>query len=544
MLLLAVPALGRKSRAEVPEQASRTWAATGTAPAISLAHAGVTAVPRSPEADLLTMLTSAGRTIDADAKIVPTAVVPVESTLMERQESAGYLAPLNDNSARREREAELERLALHDPVTGLPNRIFLYTRLERALEQAHATDSSCTLMTLEVTGLDRIVQALGRQVGDMLLKQVAVRLRRLLRPNDLLARIDGPIFSLLMAQPSPPELLRDLAKRIELSMKEPIPVDGSHLEVGVAMGVAIHPEDGSDRRTLLRAADAALGKARRDKRALVICDDAVLDSTAELLQLRSDLVGAIADGQLQLLFQPLFDAASNQPAAVEALLRWHHPTLGLLEAKDFLRIAEQAGELHHIGLWVVHQCLEQQQFWRQEGLGIKVAINLASASLRIEEFPKLLRLALRHWRASPASLVIEISESAVMDELERGTKALDALRELGCELALDDFGVGFASLPHLQRLPLKEIKVHRQLIGQLQDNDGARAVMKAMIELAHGLGLRVVATGVEAAPLAQWLSRQRCDLLQGFHLGQPMESEQIVTLFRQAELQPLARAAE
>ncbi len=327
-----------------------------------------------------------------------------------------------------------------------------------------------------------------------------------------------------------------MAERLVEQLVEPLTVDGFRLQVGVSIGVALYPDHGAELDTLLQQADAAMYKAKRERLGFVVCNVEQKDSTRRQLELRRDILEALAADRLLLHFQPKVAADSREVVGFEALLRWPHPELGLLEPGAFLPVVEQTGLVARLAFWTLNACLREQRRWRYAGHDLPVAVNPAPACLRLPEPPRLLRMTLGHWEARADRLVLELPESAVMADVDATAPVLRAIAVTGCELALDEFGAGRSSLVHLARLSVHELEIPRTFV-QAMDADGpSRVVARSIVGLAHGLGHRVVATGVETETNAARLRAMRRDQLRGFLFGRPVPGEEVPALLRAGRL--------
>ncbi len=345
---------------------------------------------------------------------------------------------------RARRLEELERLALHDALTGLPNRLLLDDRLRQGLLQAQRRGEPLAVLLLDLNGFKQVNDTLGHHMGDRLLQQLAPRLAGPLRKSDTLARLGGDEFAVLLAPPTDLEEAGRAAERLVASLAEPFTIDGARLEVGASVGVALYPDHGVDAAELLRRADAAMYAAKRSGLGFAVCDHHDAGSVLRRRGLRRDLQEAIENDGLTLLFQPKVRARDHEPAGVEALVAWRHPEHGLLRAPDFLPLAEQTGLVLPLTLAVLNGCLRQQRRWRQAGRIVPVAVNLTPRWLLDDRFPQVLQLALRGWEGRPAELTLEAKESAISAEPGRAQAVLDAVARLGCRISIDDFGTGYS----------------------------------------------------------------------------------------------------
>ena len=425
-----------------------------------------------------------------------------------------------DVSARKVRLAELERLALHDALTGLPNRTLLLDRLNQALRAGWRGDAAMAVMLLDLDRFKQVNDTLGHQMGDKVLQAVAPRLAEPLRQSDTLARLGGDEFCILLPAAADAEDACRVAERLVDALARPFVIDGMTLELGVSIGLALHPEHGADAESLIERADAAMYRAKRDRLGFHVYERGAATDDSRT-GLRADLRRALDTGGLELLYQPKIDARTGAIAGVEALVRWPHPKRGMLTPDDFLPIAEQTGLILPLTLWVLGMCLRDQQRWRHQGHDLPVSVNISAKWLRDAQFPGILRLLMRQMDGRPDRLILEINESGLMADPERAAGVLSELAALGCRVSLDDFGSGQSSLPWLQRLALYEIKIDRSIVAAMAHDRGTAIVVRSIVRLAHGLGLRTVGEGVETDAVAEALVALGCDEVQGYRFGHP-----------------------
>ncbi len=434
---------------------------------------------------------------------------------------------LTDISARAERLAELERLALHDALTGLPNRALFHDRVRQSIAAAERHGECFAVMLLDLDRFKQVNDTLGHQVGDKLLQAAGPRLAGALRKSDTLARLGGDEFAVLLPAPVDMERTSTMAERLVESMFLPFVIDGMSLDLGVSVGAALYPDHGADLDTLVHSADVAMYKAKREQLGFSIFNAEQAEGSARRLNLQRDMRPAIDRDEMQVLFQPKVAVAGWAVTGAEALLRWNHPIEGTLTPDDFLPIAEQTGLVMPLTLKVLNDCLDAQRHWRHDGIDLPVAINISAKWLRDREFPKILNLLLRNWQGKPEQLMLEISESAVMIDPPGTLETLDAVAKLGVRITLDHFGTGYSSLPLLQRLPITALKIDRTFVGDLFAERSATVVVRSVVKLAHGLGLRVIASGVENERAADHLAAIGCDEIQGYFVGHPMTADQL-----------------
>jgi diguanylate cyclase (GGDEF)-like protein/PAS domain S-box-containing protein len=452
---------------------------------------------------------------------------PVEATFSRMQVDEKWvgIAILRDVTERKLQEAELERMALHDALTGLPNRTLLHDRIEQAIRNAQRARNQMAVLLLDLDRFKDINDTLGHHVGDLLLTEVGPRLQQPLRSADTVARLGGDEFAILLLGPTDLEMACRAAERIVEALRRPFAIQDLTLEVGISIGVALYPEHGATASELLQHADVAMYAAKRDQLGFVVYSAESDTNSVRQLTLTGELRRAIEEDQLVLEFQPKIDAQSADLAGVEALIRWLHPEHGAIPPNEFIHSAEQTGLIKPLTLWVLNAALRALQSWQQEGFEFGVAVNLSVKSLHDPQLPDVIRLLLQSWEQRPELLTFEITESALMADPATALKVLARISEIGCRLSLDDFGTGYSSLAYLQKLPIDELKIDRSFVVAMTHDDNAAVIVRSVVNLAKGLGLGVVAEGVETEQAFTWLRSLGCEHVQGFLFGPSMGSD-------------------
>jgi diguanylate cyclase len=442
-------------------------------------------------------------------------------TLQRRHDSRGKTPRDSVQTLKRRDEsldserAELIYRAAHDALTGLANQAFFREEVSRAIAEGFP-------FAVAVLDLDRFIlvnESLGHAAGDITLTFVARRLLSCTHPEDVVARACGDEFLLLFRGAKTGANAQRLAMRCLETLSEPLNVRGSELHLTASIGVAQFPADASDADGLLTYADEAMFHAKRAGRDRVRCYDAELMGLAyEREQIERDLKDALERGGFELLYQPKIDLAGDQIHGVEGLLRWKHPVRGRLTPQAFLSVAEDIGLIHSIGAWTIGQACSQAKQWRAQGLPhLRISVNVSGTQLHHPRFADLVHQALQRNALHPSYLEIEVSESALMANTARSASVLEELSRLGIVVAIDDFGTGYSSVRWLQQLPIDKVKIDCSLIRQIEHNAGDASIVRAIIALAHGLRLKVVAEGVESAAQLTILRRMGCDQYQGFY---------------------------
>jgi diguanylate cyclase (GGDEF)-like protein len=426
--------------------------------------------------------------------------------------------------------------AIHDALTGLPNRVLLRERIDDAIQFG----DGCTVMLMDLNHFKEINDTLGHHQGDRLLQEVAQRLRATLRAEDTVARLGGDEFAVLVRGPADPDAV---AESLLARLREPFVVDETTLQVGASIGLARCPEHGTDVETLIQRADIAMYAAKAASSGHATFDPAQNHHSPRRLRLAAELPGAIERGELTLAYQPKVDLSTGTIVGVEALARWEHPEIGELDPNEFVPIAEQTGLIIALTSAVLDAALERVAAWRALGHDLTIAVNLSARSFLDErlaaEIPQLLAA-----HDLPADcLELEITESMLMHDPQRAQETLERLAATGVGLAVDDFGTGYSSLAHLKRLPVDTIKIDKSFVLDMVDDDADEAIVRSTIELAHNLGLRVVAEGVESGEAWMRLSALGCDLAQGFHLARPLPAGHLLELLDAERDEPLRLVA-
>ena len=413
--------------------------------------------------------------------------------------------------------------ASHDELTGLPNRELLTQSLRYALRRGERRGDEVAVLLVELERFKEVNGTLGHRRGDLVLVEAARRLDALARPGDIVARMAGGEFALVLAPVAGDEEAGRVAADVVAALREPVDVRGVELDVGAAVGVACHPRDGRTFDALLRHADVALERAKVTRGRWIAYEPGFDEHGLERLALVADLTRAIEAEELELYFQPKVALEDGALRGVEALVRWRHPERGLLAPEEFIEPAEHTGLIRPLTMWVVREALDQAERWRAEGLELPVAVNLSVRSIT-PELPGELA-AILDGRDVP--LELEITETVGMGDADEALAVLEQLTALGIRLSVDDFGTGFSSLAYLKRLPVSAIKIDRSFVTEMDSDDSDRAIVRSTIDLARHLGMEVVAEGVETEAALAELRALGCHVAQGFLISPPLPVAQL-----------------
>ncbi|HEX2541875.1 MAG TPA: EAL domain-containing protein [Caldimonas sp.] len=415
-----------------------------------------------------------------------------------------------------------------DSLTQLPTRVYFEDRLAAAATKADASGSRLALLFIDLDGFKPVNDTYGHSIGDLVLEQVGQRLKALSRGKDVVARVGGDEFLLLLTNVASQEGVVNVSDRLIKGLSQPYTAEGREVMISCSVGIAMYP-DGCSHAKLIARADAAMYASKRSGGSTHCFYSTAMDADAEAqFELLRDLRKAIAQKEFELFYQPKIDSKSGKVTAVEALLRWKHPTRGVLLPSTFIPIAERFGLIGPIGNWVIEDACRQSRQWRDKGLRMRVAINLSAHQMRQDDIVERITGALHTHRIHPSLLTCEITESTAMEDTKTTQATFRRLGELGTHLSIDDFGTGYSSLSYLRRLPAEELKIDRSFIMDLEHSADARAVVDAVIKLAHALGLKVVAEGVENPRQQQVLAQMQCDELQGFLFAKPMSARALL----------------
>ena len=427
-------------------------------------------------------------------------------------------------------QATIKRLAFFDRLTGLPNHAQFEEHLRRSLPEVDAQNTSLALIVLDIDRLNEINDALGFHQGDMLLKDVAARIRDVAKSDAMVARMRGDEFAVVCVVNND-EDASSTVRTILSSLRAPFTLGELSLSINAVAGISLFPRDSTDATQLMRRADVALRQAKKTGKDFMFYASEQDKNSAQHLVLAGELRRTIEAGELVLYYQPKFEIPSGRVCGVEALVRWPHPARGIISPEDFIGLAEHTGLIKPLTDWVIAAALRQSVMWREVGIVLPIAINLSPRNLRdVELVDKVARL-IQAYGAEAGWLQVEITEGAMMEDPEGALSILRQLNNMDITMSIDDFGTGFSSLSYIKKLPVDEVKIDKSFVMDMLNNADSAAIVRSTIDLAHDLGLRVVAEGVESDAILERLIEQGCDVAQGYFFSKPLPPEQFRSWF-------------
>jgi diguanylate cyclase (GGDEF)-like protein/PAS domain S-box-containing protein len=444
----------------------------------------------------------------------------------------GVIGLVRDITERKSAEQQIEYQAYHDALTGLANRRLFQEHLSLALALAQRRRTLVAVLFLDLDHFKVVNDSLGHSVGDALLNQIARRLKAAVREGDTVARVGGDEFTIVLQEVQRREEAAAVANKVLATVAEPVQVNGHRLYITTSIGITLFPEDGDDAETLLRNADSAMYRAKSEGRnRYTLATRELTRNSQELMILEYGLHQAMESGEFELYYQPQIDLPTMRIVGMEALLRWHHPDRGLVAPADFIGFAEERGLILLIGDWVLREACREARRFHELGLDdFRVSVNISAKQFRDEALLPSIQTALRDAGIDPRTLELEITESVAMENVDQTLATLTELRQSGITIAIDDFGTGHSSLSYLKRFPIDALKIDRAFVVDLPDGVEDAAIVTSVIHLANGLGIRVVAEGVETVEQLDFLRDHGCREVQGFYFSYPVPAGEIQKL--------------
>lgn len=439
-----------------------------------------------------------------------------------------YVAMFSDITEHKRNVEQLTRLALYDTLTNVPNRYLLEKRLESIIRMSKKHNQSFALLFLDLDRFKNINDTLGHRVGDMLLKETAQRLKRMLRKQDTIARFGGDEFVIILPNLKHIREAAYMAEKIVESLKRPFCFNHQEIYISTSIGISVYPYDGTDKETLIRMADRAMYQAKKNGRnQYALYHAGMHGNSKQLFQLETALRKALERGEFELYYQPQLDIKTKQIRAVEALIRWNHPEKGFISPGMFIPLAEESGLITPISDWIMMQACEHLKQLQLRFPYVKMSINISPIYFQQIDFLKKLQKTIESVNVNPRLIELELTESAVMPHAEQSVERLTKLKTMGMSIAIDDFGTGFSSLSYLHRFPIDILKIDRSFTKQLSRYQQDSAIVNAIIMMAHSLQIRVVAEGVETKKQYQILEKQSCDFVQGYYVSKPLSISEL-----------------
>jgi diguanylate cyclase (GGDEF)-like protein len=438
-----------------------------------------------------------------------------------------------DITERKEAQDRLLHLAHYDHLTGLPNRTLLHERLKQALSRAGRHQDLVATVFLDLDHFKTVNDTLGHASGDQLLRQVAERLAMVLREDDTIGRLGGDEFAVILSDIAHPAGAEVAVHKIMAALHAPFEVDGHDLYVTVSAGISLYPADGIDTDSLLRNADAAMYRAKEvGRNGYQFFSQEMNQRARERLSLEGHLRRALERQEFTLHYQPKVEVRSGHVTGCEALLRWHNPELGCVPPARFIPLLEENGGIVRVGEWVLQEICRQLKQWKEDGLTVRVALNLSARQFYQRDLDTSLIRIVADAGVDPGLIELEITESMLMHNPGQAARILGAVKECGMRLSVDDFGTGYSSLSYLKRFPLNALKIDRSFIEDITVNPDSRAIVQAILALARSLALRTVAEGVEKEGQLAFLAKLGCDEYQGYYFAAPMPAAEVHRLLR------------
>lgn len=449
-----------------------------------------------------------------------------------------YVGIFSDMSNIKESEQRLAHMALHDPLTDLANRYLLATQIEHAIDSARRTGDGLNILLLDLDNFKNINDSYGHDAGDAVLIETARRLNGKLRSEDILARFGGDEFVIVLEHIAVTAHVANIVSKLIALFREPYLVNGQRCFLSISVGIARFPDDGRDAPALIKAADTAMYRAKENgKNGYAFYDHSLTQRLMEQMQIENSLREAIDQEQLSIHYQPFFALSDGRLEGFEALVRWHHPTMGMVPPDHFIPVAEKSRLILRIGAWVLEQACIQTAKWHGAGIfSGRISVNISGVQLEEAGLLQTIRKALQISGLDPERLDIEVTETVMMANPQRWVETIAAIRAMGIHLFIDDFGTGYSSLSYLRQLSLDTIKIDKSFVDDLPENEDACAIVQSIIAMAGALGFATLAEGIETREQADYLSQQGCGSVQGYLFARPMDKEQTTQWLRKRSL--------
>ncbi len=451
------------------------------------------------------------------------------NTVMANEASVVIMDQTSDLRAQADAiEYKANYQATHDLLTGLPNRVLLFDRMLQVQSAAKRDDKLFAILVMDLDHFKEINDTLGHYNGDRLLKQVASRLKDTVRDIDTVGRLGGDEFAVLLPAISTPKAAEDVARKLLKALEPQFEIHDINLDVTASIGIAVYPQHGDDVDTLMQRADVAMYSTKNARTGYGQYCPSLDANSKRRLSLSGELRQSIEKGGMVLHYQPKVSLRTGQIAGAEALVRWQHPEHGMMFPDEFIPLAERTGLIRPLTLWVIEKGLKDCEYWNAQGMNAGVSLNISARELIDPMIPDTFQKLLKTHDVDPSLVVLEITESAIMADPQRALDVLNRLNEMGMKISVDDFGTGYSSLAYLKQLPVSEIKIDKSFVMDMLQDENDAVIVRATIDLAHNLGMSVVAEGVQDRATREQLERLGCDVMQGQFTGMPMERDELI----------------
>jgi diguanylate cyclase (GGDEF)-like protein len=412
--------------------------------------------------------------------------------------------------------------ATHDTLTQLPNRALFYDLLRQAILVATRENKMSAILFMDLDGFQEVNDTFGHNNGDLILKHLSTRIHGLIQSEDIIARMGGDEFAILLTEVPSADVATNIAQRIQKALESPFILDQSNIEIGMSIGIALYPEHGDDVDSLIQKAEIAMSAAKRSQNGYEIYSSSLNQDNPRRMMLMSDLRQAIDNNQLELYYQPKIDIKSETILSVEVLVRWTHAEHGRISPAEFIPLAERSRLIKPLTKWIITKSMSESERWHKDGVNIGMAINLSARDLNDPDLPGIFTRMLATYDVNPEWFTLEITESSIMNDPVRALGILNQLSSMNFRLSIDDFGTGYSSLAYLSRLPVQELKIDQTFVMGMAENKNDSLIVSSTIDLGHNMGLKVIAEGVENEITWQLLKDSSCDIVQGYYISPPL----------------------
>ena len=439
---------------------------------------------------------------------------------------------VQDITSSKRNKAHIEFLSKYNSLTGLPNRTSFKSKLQNAIDEVAHTEKSVAMLYININRLKMVNDVYGYQFGDKVLHAFALRLKEIFLEEDVLGHFGTDKFGALVDNILPNQNIITLTDYMKKRMREPFLIGNNSIRMSCSIGISFYPNESGSTEELFNNSEEAMLKARsKGRNHSYIFNSAMEESIQRRRIIETDLENAIARNELFLVYQPQLDLKTDRICGVESLIRWNHPTLGMIPPSEFIPIAEEIGAIQRIGDWTLLQVCRQSMKWRKKGLDLTIALNISAYQLMKKNFAKKVLRMVERYHIKPDRLELELTERSIIEEMDQNVSKINELREKGIKFSIDDFGTGYSSLSYLRVLPLDKLKIDKSFVDDLAVDKATGSVAKTIIDMAHNLRFKVIAEGVETEPQKEFLLKNGCDEMQGYLFSKPVSTDEIEALF-------------